>query len=167
MSYKKQLLLLCALTVFTLSYGKEPIKKTSIQTKGKLMLKNNELLNLSEFKKLEKVNSPLLYKITQTGNGPKPCAGETVTVHYTGHLLHGDKIGTKFDSSVDRGDKFKFPLGMGYVIKGWDQAVADMRIGEKRIVILPASIAYGSRGAGASIPPNATLVFEIELFDAK
>lgn len=94
--------------------------------------------------------------------------GDTVTVHYTGWLEEKDKAGKsiqgkKFDSSVDRGEPFKFTLGAGYVIKGWDQGVEGMKVGEKKRLIIPASLGYGARGAGAIIPPNATLIFDVEL----
>lgn len=168
MTYKKSYAtFLCLLTSFSLSYTKESSKILSTEKakpKGITMLKSNENLNLSEFTKSP---SGLLYKITKKGTGSKPYAGETVTVHYTGHLLNGDHVGAKFDSSKDRGQHFKFVLGQGMVIKGWDLSLADMQIGETRVVILPPSLAYGSHGAGAVIPPNATLIFEIELFDAK
>lgn len=137
----------------------------TVQSKGVSMIKQGDFLDLNAFTKLD---SGISYLITQKGAGAKPFSGETVTVHYTGWLLQGNnEVGKKFDSSVDRGQHFEFPLGMGYVIKGWDLSVADMKIGEKRIVILPSILAYGSRGAGASIPANATLIFEIELFGAK
>lgn len=130
--------------------------------KGSLMLETGTKLNLSEFTKLD---NGILYKTITSGSGAKPTRGTTITVHYTGWLLkNNDTLGTKFDSSVDRGQKFKFPVGLGYVIPGWDKMLADMQPGEKRIIILPANMAYGSHGAGAAIPPNATLVFEVELF---
>lgn len=93
-------------------------------------------------------------------------AGDDVTVHYTGWLYDEskpDSKGTKFDSSVDRGQPFQFKLGAGRVIRGWDQGVAMMKVGEKRRFIIPANLAYGSRAVGATIPPNATLVFDVEL----
>jgi peptidylprolyl isomerase/FKBP-type peptidyl-prolyl cis-trans isomerase FkpA len=93
------------------------------------------------------------------GTGTAAAAGQKVTVHYTGWLTNG----TKFDSSKDRGDPFVFPLGKGQVIKGWDQGVQGMKVGGKRKLTIPPEMGYGSRGAGGVIPPNATLVFEVEL----
>lgn len=87
--------------------------------------------------------------------------GDTIKVHYTGWL----EDGTKFDSSIDRDDPFSFPVDVGYVIKGWDEGVKGMRIGGKRKLIIPSELGYGAHGAGDVIPPNATLVFEIELLD--
>jgi FKBP-type peptidyl-prolyl cis-trans isomerase len=93
------------------------------------------------------------------GSGAAAAAGQNVSVHYTGWLTNG----TKFDSSKDRGDPFVFPLGRGHVIKGWDEGVAGMKVGGKRKLTIPSALGYGSRGAGGVIPPNATLVFEVEL----
>jgi len=93
------------------------------------------------------------------GTGARPKPGETVSVHYTGWL----KSGQKFDSSVDRGQPFAFPIGKGRVIKGWDEGVATMKVGGKRKLIIPAHLGYGDRGAGNVIPPGATLIFEVEL----
>ena len=93
------------------------------------------------------------------GTGAAAASGQKVTVHYTGWLTNG----TKFDSSKDRGDPFVFPLGKGQVIKGWDQGVQGMKVGGKRKLTIPPEMGYGSRGAGGVIPPNATLVFEVEL----
>jgi FKBP-type peptidyl-prolyl cis-trans isomerase len=93
------------------------------------------------------------------GNGPAPKAGDRVAVHYTGWLTNG----TKFDSSVDRGQPFVFTLGHGQVIRGWDEGVATMRVGDKVKLTIPPELGYGARGAGGVIPPNATLVFEVEL----
>lgn len=98
-------------------------------------------------------------EILQKGDGAEATSGQNVSVHYTGWLTDG----TKFDSSVDRGRPFEFPLGAGRVIRGWDEGVAGMKIGEKRRLTIPPHMGYGARGAGAVIPPNATLVFEVEL----
>jgi FKBP-type peptidyl-prolyl cis-trans isomerase len=103
--------------------------------------------------------SDLKFEDIVVGDGPSPEKGQTVSVHYTGWLTNG----TKFDSSVDRGAPFKFTLGVGQVIKGWDQGVATMKVGGKRKLTIPPELGYGSRGAGAVIPANATLVFDVEL----
>jgi FKBP-type peptidyl-prolyl cis-trans isomerase len=106
----------------------------------------------------------------QVGTGAEATAGKTVTVHYTGWLYDfkaADKHGKKFDSSRDRNDPFEFRLGAGMVIKGWDQGVAGMKVGGKRTLIIPSPLGYGSRGAGAAIPPNATLVFDVELLGVR
>jgi FKBP-type peptidyl-prolyl cis-trans isomerase FkpA len=106
-------------------------------------------------------------KILQSGYGRAAEAGDYVEVHYTGWLFDDeadDNRGDKFDSSVDRGQKFNFMLGAGQVIKGWDQGVAGMLIGEKRELTIAPEMGYGDRGAGSVIPPGATLVFEVELF---
>ena len=93
------------------------------------------------------------------GNGAEARISQNVSVHYTGWLTDG----TKFDSSKDRGDPFGFPLGMGHVIAGWDEGVQGMKVGGKRKLTIPSALGYGTRGAGGVIPPNATLVFEVEL----
>ncbi|MBP9087292.1 MAG: FKBP-type peptidyl-prolyl cis-trans isomerase [Kofleriaceae bacterium] len=93
--------------------------------------------------------------------------GQTCVMHYTGWLWANDAKGAKFDSSVDRGSPFEFPLGQGRVIKGWDEGVAAMHIGGKRLLRIPPDLGYGARGAGAVIPPNATLLFEVELLGVK
>jgi len=108
--------------------------------------------------------SGLEFEILQEGSGESPQQGQQVTVHYTGWLRNDDgSLGDKFDSSIDRGEPFTFPIGAGYVIKGWDEGVMGMKVGEKRRLIIPAELGYGSRGAGGVIPPNATLVFDVEL----
>ena len=100
---------------------------------------------------------------TKAGTGAEARKGQTVTVHYTGWLFNNGQQGAKFDSSRDRKDPFKFPLGSGMVIKGWDEGVAGMKVGGQRTLIIPPEMGYGARGAGGVIPPNATLVFEVEL----
>ena len=95
------------------------------------------------------------------GAGASPKAGDRVTVHYTGWLTDG----RKFDSSVDRGEPFVFTIGRGQVIRGWDEGVATMKIGDKVRLTIPPEMGYGARGAGGVIPPNATLIFEVELLD--
>ena len=97
------------------------------------------------------------------GTGDTAAKGQQVTVHYTGWLLVNGAKGKKFDSSKDRGDPFVFPLGQGHVIKGWDEGVAGMMVGGKRLLTIPPEMGYGARGAGGVIPPNATLIFEVEL----
>ena len=108
--------------------------------------------------------SGLQYQEIEMGSGEKPTAGQDVVVHYTGWLESNNE---KFDSSVDRGQPFTFTLGQGMVIKGWDEGLASMNIGGKRRLIIPASLGYGPRGAGGVIPPNATLVFDVELLDVQ
>jgi peptidylprolyl isomerase len=104
---------------------------------------------------------------TKVGTGASPRQNQTAVVHYTGwHYDNGAK-GAKFDSSVDRGQPFEFPVGQGRVIKGWDEGVATMKIGGKRTLIVPPQLGYGARGAGGAIPPNATLMFDVELLGVK
>ena len=100
---------------------------------------------------------------TKAGTGAEARKGQTVTVHYTGWLFNNSQQGAKFDSSRDRKDPFKFPLGSGMVIKGWDEGVAGMKVGGQRTLIIPPEMGYGARGAGGVIPPNATLKFDVEL----
>jgi len=111
--------------------------------------------------------SGLKIQETQVGSGAPAKAGNAVTVHYTGWLDDGGKKGKKFDSSVDRGQPFTFRLGVGNVIPGWDEGVAGMKVGGKRTLIIPPELGYGAQGAGGVIPPNATLIFDVELLDAK
>ena len=104
---------------------------------------------------------------TQIGTGATPRTGQTCVMHYTGLLYQGGAKGQKFDSSVDRGRPFEFPIGLQRVIPGWDEGVATMKVGGKRTLIIPPELGYGARGAGGVIPPNATLIFEVELLDVK
>jgi|SRR5215203_3347232 len=104
---------------------------------------------------------------TKVGTGASPRSGQTAVVHYTGWLYTNGAKGQKFDSSVDRGQPFEFPVGQGRVIKGWDEGVATMKIGGKRTLIVPPALGYGARGAGGAIPPNATLMFDVELLGVK
>lgn len=108
--------------------------------------------------------SGLRYVDTVIGSGAEAKSGQQVSVHYTGWLLEsGDAKGNKFDSSVDRGQPFRFGLGAGQVIKGWDEGVAGMKVGGKRTLLIPPGLGYGARGAGGVIPPNANLMFDVEL----
>lgn len=110
--------------------------------------------------------SGLQYEDTVMGVGAEAKRGRTVVVHYTGWLYKEGVQGKKFDSSKDFGEPFIFPLGAGAVIQGWDEGVAGMKVGGKRSLIIPPGLAYGKRGAGRDIPPNATLLFEVELLGA-
>ena len=116
----------------------------------------DEYVNEKGFKKDE---SGIYYKVTEEGDGTKPQAGQTVTVHYKGYLPDG----TKFDSSYDRNKPFSFQLGQGRVIKGWDVGIPLFDVGGKGTLLVPSEMGYGARGAGAKIPPNAVLLFDIEV----
>ena len=116
-----------------------------------------------ESKKMKKTESGLEYRDVKEGSGEAPKTGQTCVVHYTGWLWENGAKGKKFDSSVDRGTPFSFHVGEGEVIKGWDEGVSTMKVGGKRELLIPAELAYGARGAGGVIPPNATLLFEVEL----
>lgn len=107
--------------------------------------------------------SGLKIEDSQVGTGTEAIKGKNVTVHYTGWLNQSGKKGAKFDSSVDGNQPFSFPLGAGAVIRGWDEGVAGMKIGGKRTLYIPSVLGYGTRGAGADIPPNADLIFDVEL----
>ncbi|WP_279599229.1 FKBP-type peptidyl-prolyl cis-trans isomerase [Methylobacterium sp. J-076] len=117
----------------------------------------------------ETVTTPtgLKYHDEVVGTGPEPKAGQQVTVQYTGWLDENGKKGKKFDSSRDRNQPFSFTIGAGQVIQGWDQGVMTMKQGGKRTLIIPPELGYGARGAGGVIPPNATLIFDVELLGAK
>lgn len=128
-----------------------PVHRAAAQTNGKAMTTASGLQIID----------------TQTGTGASPKPGQICVMHYTGWLYQNGQKGAKFDSSVDRGQPFQFQIGVGMVIKGWDEGVASMKVGGKRTLIIPAELGYGSRGAGGVIPPNATLLFEVELLDVK
>lgn len=113
--------------------------------------------------KMVTTNTGLQYEDKVVGKGAQPKSGQEVTVHYTGWLTNG----SKFDSSVDRREPFKFHLGQSEVIKGWDEGVATMRVGGKRRLTVPAQLGYGAAGAGGQIPPNSTLIFDVELLSVQ
>src|SRR3569832_1061905 len=123
----------------------------SAQTKGKIMTTSSGLQIID----------------TQEGTGPSPKPGQTCVMHYTGWLYENGQKGKKFDSSVDRNEPFEFPIGQRRVIAGWDEGVASMKVGGKRTLIIPPALGYGARGAGGVIPPNATLMFDVELLGVK
>jgi peptidylprolyl isomerase len=113
--------------------------------------------------------TPSGLKITDSkvGTGATPKPGQICVMHYTGWLYEGGAKGKKFDSSLDRGQPFEFPIGRRQVIPGWEEGVATMKVGGKRTLIIPPELGYGARGAGGVIPPNATLIFDVELLDVK
>jgi FKBP-type peptidyl-prolyl cis-trans isomerase len=104
---------------------------------------------------------------SQVGTGASPKPGQICVMHYTGWLYENGQKGKKFDSSVDRNEPFEFPIGQHRVIAGWDEGVATMKVGGKRTLIIPPGLGYGARGAGGVIPPNATLIFDVELLNVK
>ena len=112
---------------------------------------------------MSELPSGLKYTDTNVGTGTEATKGKKVSVHYTGWLYNNGVKGTKFDSSLDRGQPFGFALGAGQVIRGWDEGVVGMKIGGKRTLVIPPDLGYGARGAGGVIPPNATLMFDVEL----
>ncbi len=117
--------------------------------------------------KMTKTPSGLQYEDVKVGSGDSPKKGQLVVVHYTGWLWKNGAKGDKFDSSVDRGQPITFPIGTGRVIKGWDEGVGTMKAGGKRILLIPPDLAYGSGGRPPVIPPNSTLIFEVELLEIK
>ncbi len=114
---------------------------------------------------MQTTSSGLQFEDTTEGTGDTAVSGQHVSVHYTGWLYNDGVKGAKFDSSKDRGDPFKFYLGAGQVIRGWDEGVVGMKVGGTRVLVIPAALGYGERGAGGVIPPNATLMFEVDLLD--
>ena len=124
-----------------------------------------ELVNKEKSKMQDKGITDLIITDNKVGDGREAEKGLTVTVHYTGWLYEDGEKTTKFDSSVDRREPFSFVLGVGQVIKGWDNGVSGMQVGGSRTIIIPSSMGYGSRGAGDVIPPNSDLIFEVELIE--
>ncbi len=116
---------------------------------------------------MTKTESGLQYEDTSLGDGAEAKSGHTCVMHYTGWLWVNNAKGAKFDSSLDRGKPFSFKLGAGQVIKGWDEGVQGIKINGKRTLLIPADLGYGARGAGGVIPPNATLLFEVQLLELK
>ncbi|WP_445634162.1 Peptidyl-prolyl cis-trans isomerase [Nostoc sp. DSM 114161] len=138
---------------------------TSTPPAPTILTENNILIASDTMSDANAVTTPsgLKYVEIKEGTGATPERGQTVEVHYTGTL----EDGTKFDSSRDRGQPFKFKIGVGQVIKGWDEGLSTMKVGGRRNLIIPPELGYGSRGAGGVIPPNATLLFDVELLGVK
>lgn len=136
-------------------------KTTGTKVKSRTITKTKKMTNNNE--QAVTTASGLTYIVTKHGDGAQVKAGDNVIVNYTGLLTNGQK----FDSSLDRGEPFSFPVGGGRVIKGWDEGLQHLRIGDHSILTIPASIGYGSRGAGGVIPPDATLIFIIEVLGVK
>ena len=124
-----------------------------------------EIVNKEKNKMQEKGITELIITDNKVGDGREAEKGLTISVHYTGRLYENGEKTTKFDSSVDRREPFSFVLGVGQVIKGWDNGVSGMQVGGSRTIIIPSDMGYGSRGAGSVIPPNSDLIFEVELIE--
>ena len=137
----------------------EAIKGEEMQAEKKAREKIRKMIS-ERWPKATRTQSGLYYTVDKEGEGEPPAVGTTIKAHYTGRLLLGNR---KFDSSYDRGEPIAFPVGTGRVIKGWDEALVQMKKGEKRTLIIPPDLAYGERGAGGGIPPNAWLVFDVEM----
>jgi FKBP-type peptidyl-prolyl cis-trans isomerase len=153
-------------TVAELQKEQEEKRKMDEQAAAAQIQKDEEIISkyLADKKiKATRYASGLYYQQVKAGSGAVPVTGDSVSVHYTGTLLDG----TKFDSSLDRGEPITFPIGSGWVIKGWDEGVMKMKQGEKGRLFIPSGLAYGSNGAGGSIPPNAVLIFDVELVRIK
>lgn len=160
----RSLLIVFIFVLISLYFGinNQAVSKVEDQNKPEqksLQGKEKKKMQQEKDLKITTTKSGLKYIEEVPGKGISPMSGQTVSVHYTGWL----EDGKKFDSSVDRGEPFQFVIGVGQVIRGWDEGVSTMRIGGKRKLIIPSQLGYGSQGAGNLIPPNATLVFEVEL----
>jgi peptidylprolyl isomerase len=147
---------LAASAAFSLPLEEKPAQPAASATK-----------NEEKTSKMIKTPSGLQYEDTVVGTGASPKPGQKCVMHYTGWLWENEAKGKKFDSSLDRGQPFEFQIGLGMVIKGWDEGVMTMKVGGKRTLLIPPALGYGSRGAGGVIPPNATLVFDVELLGLK
>jgi peptidylprolyl isomerase len=151
--FQRMLLVTMSALAITLVAGVSHLVSTtaSAQTAGKIMTTASGL--------------QIIDSVAGTGASPKP--GQICVMHYTGWLYENGQKGKKFDSSVDRNEPFEFPIGKGRVIAGWDEGVASMKVGGKRTLIIPPQLGYGARGSGGVIPPNATLMFDVELLALK
>jgi len=137
-----------------------------VTCKNKKNTENNRTTQVGNKKMTRtKTATGLEFEILKEGTGVSPVKGQQVSVHYTGWINENGEPGKKFDSSLDRGKPFVFPIGMGYVIQGWDEGVITMKVGEKRRLYIPSQLGYGARGAGSSIPPHANLIFDVELLE--
>jgi peptidylprolyl isomerase len=142
-------------------YGcSQPPVKTTEDVPAAEKKEATKMVSLPSGLKFEILNSAL-------DDAKRPINGKTVTVHYTGWLEENGSLGKKFDSSLDRSQPFSFRIGVGQVIKGWDEAVIDMKVGEKRRLVVPPQLAYGDRGVGSIIPGKSTLIFDVELLEVE
>lgn len=161
---------LCAVTLISVcgaslyATSAQPVKKSAQKSASSTPSKQAAPMTTPTW---HKSSTGLEHMVVTPGTGAEATKGKTVSVHYTGWLSDKGEKGKKFDSSVDRGMPFEFVLGRGYVIQGWEEGVQGMKEGEKRLLRIPAALGYGSRGAGAVIPPNAELIFEVELLKVK
>ena len=167
---KKTTALLCALALAApaaLAQQKPAPKAEAPKAEAPAAAKAGAPAEAKKESKMVKTESGLAYEDLVVGTGPSPVTGQTCVMHYTGWLWVNEAKGTKFDSSVDRGSPFEFPIGRGRVIKGWDEGVSTMKVGGKRTLLIPPQLGYGDRGAGNVIPPGATLLFDVELLGVK
>jgi FKBP-type peptidyl-prolyl cis-trans isomerase len=157
------LIVIAAVALGILLFKGRPANAPTNESNKEVAAENKKSTEVSTNQNNSK-NMGLEIKTTQEGTGERVVkSGDTISVHYTGKLADG----TKFDSSVDRGTPFTFQIGQGMVIQGWEQGLLGMKVGEKRTLTIPSELGYGSRGAGAVIPPNATLIFDVELISIK
>lgn len=162
---KKTTALLCALALAAPAALAQ--EKTAPKAAAPAAAKAEAPAEAKKESKMVKTDTGLQYEDVVVGTGASPATGQTCVMHYTGWLWVNGAKTTKFDSSVDRGSPFEFPIGRGRVIKGWDEGVSTMKIGGKRTLLIPPQLGYGDRGAGNVIPPGATLVFDVELLGVK